>query len=147
MPNFCQLILEFWLDICKQIESHFWSVAKVALRVGCSSWNSNLESYLVLDYGYIRPILYVIDYIHYISVTMGALSGKVVIVIIACVSFVVISSIVIPLVIIYSGVKITKNIYWESIRNSTKYLLLQHQQKQLMEDVYYTCCTVVLYQQ
>ena len=55
--------------------------------------------------------LYVIDYIHYISVTMGALSGKVVIVIMACVSFVVISSIVIPLVMIYSGVKITKNIY------------------------------------
>ena len=46
--------------------------------------------------------MYVIDFIYYISVTMGALSVKVIIVIIACVSVLVISSIVIPIVAIYS---------------------------------------------
>ena len=38
-----------------------------------------------------------------ISVTMGALSGKVIIVIIACISVVAIATIVIPIVVIYSG--------------------------------------------
>ena len=40
---------------------------------------------------------------------MGALSGKVVIVIIACISVVVIATIVIPIVVIYSGRQPTKN--------------------------------------
>ena len=48
--------------------------------------------------------MYVIDYIYYISVIMGALSGKVMIVIIPCVCVLVIPSIIfIPIFVIYSG--------------------------------------------
>ena len=48
--------------------------------------------------------MYVIDYIHYISVIMGALSGKVIILIIPCVCVLVIPSIIfIPIFVIYSG--------------------------------------------
>ena len=47
---FCQLILEFWWEIWKWLKGHIWSVAKVVIRVGCATWNSNLKSYLVSKY-------------------------------------------------------------------------------------------------
>ena len=44
---FCQLNLEFWEEIWKWLKGHFWSVAKVELRIWCGTWNLNLESYLL----------------------------------------------------------------------------------------------------
>ena len=55
-----------------------------------------------------HPVYVIIDYIHYISVTMGALSGREpsakVIIILACVCVLVISSIIcITIIVIFSG--------------------------------------------
>ena len=47
-------------------------------------------------------MIWILKYLGIISVTMGVLSGKVVIVIIACVSLIIISSIVIPVAVIFS---------------------------------------------
>ena len=31
----------------KSLKGHFWSVAKVVIRIGCETWNSNLKNHLM----------------------------------------------------------------------------------------------------
>ena len=63
-----------------------------------------------------------------ILVTMGPPSGKVAIVIIACISVVVIATIAIPIVVIYSGEESTKN----STKIPTTITTTQTTQQQLL---------------
>ena len=43
---FSKLIL-FFCRLNWELKGHFWSVAKVVVRIGCVTWNSNLKSYLI----------------------------------------------------------------------------------------------------
>ena len=40
-------VKQVWITGLLGVKCHFWLVAKVVIRIGCATWNSNLKIYLI----------------------------------------------------------------------------------------------------